>query len=164
MMRLKACATLAHLPHLIGDDMRNFLGLLAFLASGCFGATSALYLHHERSTQATVEADCQNRELCLDKINLAPLGRFNDGTLWHGVTQEKPNVNLTGTLTVTGATVLSNNLTLSLFSTGRIPYTTTAGLLTSGTGLTYDGSAFSVSTRGWISSRSDACATTNLSW
>ena len=112
--------------------------------TGAFAATSALYLHHERSTQATVEADCQNRELCLDKTNLAPLGRFNDGTLWHGVTQEKPNVNLTGTLTVTGATVLSNNLTLSLFSTGRIPYTTTAGLLTSGTGLTYDGTTFSV--------------------
>jgi hypothetical protein len=124
--------------------MKNIFGLLALLVTGSLAATSALYLHHERSTQATVEADCQNREVCLDKINLAPIGRFNDGTLWHGVTQEKPNVNLTGTLTVTGATVLSNNLTLSLFATGRIPYTTTAGLLTSGTGLTYNGSAFSV--------------------
>ena len=143
-MRLKACATLAHLPHLIGDKMKKIFALVALMFTGAFAATSALYLHHERSTQATVEADCQNRELCLDKTNLAPLGRFNDGTLWHGVTQEKPNVNLTGTLTVTGATVLSNNLTLSLFSTGRIPYTTTAGLLTSGTGLTYNGSAFTV--------------------
>jgi hypothetical protein len=124
--------------------MKKIFGLVALLLTGAFAATSALYLHHERSTQATVEADCQNREICLDKINLAPLGRFNDGTLWHGVTQEKPNVNLTGTLTVTGATVLSNNLTLSLFATGRIPYTTTAGLLTSGTGLTYNGSAFGV--------------------
>jgi hypothetical protein len=131
--------------------MRKILGLLALLVTGALAATSALYLHHERSTQATVEADCQNREICLDKVNLAPLGRFNDGTLWHGVTQEKPNVNLTGTLTVTGATVLSNNLTLSLFATGRIPYTTTAGLLTSGTGLTYNGSAFGVTGTGDIS-------------
>jgi hypothetical protein len=131
--------------------MKKIFGLLALLVTGGFSATSALYLHHERSSQATVEADCQNREVCLDKINLAPIGRFNDGTLWHGVTQEKPNVNLTGTLTVTGATVLSNNLTLSLFATGRIPYTTTAGLLTSGTGLTYNGSAFSVTGTGAFS-------------
>jgi hypothetical protein len=124
--------------------MKKIFGLVALLLTGAFAATSALYLHHERSTQATIEADCQNREICLDKTNLAPVGRFNDGTLWHGVTQEKPNVNLTGSLTVTGATVLSNNLTLSLIPTGRIPYTTTAGLVTSGTGLTYDGTAFSV--------------------
>jgi trimeric autotransporter adhesin len=150
-MLLKAFETLDLWKLWIGDKMKKIFGLVGLLLTGAFAATSALYLHHERSTQATVEADCQNREICLDKVNLAPLGRFNDGTLWHGVTQEKPNVNLTGALTVTGATVLSNNLTLSLFATGRIPYTTTAGLLTSGTGLTYNGSAFSVTGTGAFS-------------
>ncbi len=53
-------------------------------------------------------------------------------------------LSVAGASTFTGSAVLSNNLTLSLFATGRIPYTTTAGLLTSGTGLTYDGSAFNV--------------------
>lgn len=50
----------------------------------------------------------------------------------------------TNELTTLGPLTLASTLTLSSFSSGRIPYTTTAGLLTSGTGLTYNGSAFSV--------------------
>jgi hypothetical protein len=49
----------------------------------------------------------------------------------------------TGTIGAADAT-LSGNLTLSAIPTGRIPYTTTAGQVTSGTGLTYNGSAFGV--------------------
>jgi hypothetical protein len=49
----------------------------------------------------------------------------------------------TGTIAGADAT-LSGNLTLSAIPTGRVPYTTTAGLVTSGTGLTYNGSAFGV--------------------
>jgi hypothetical protein len=79
-------------------------------------ATNAIYLHHERSTKATAEADAQNREIVLDKANLAPLGRFNDGTLWHGVTEEKPSVALLA-LTVTGATALNNTLAVTALST-----------------------------------------------
>ena len=79
--------------------------------------TSAIYLHHERSTKATAEADAQNREIVLDKTNLAPLGRFNDGTLFHGVTEEKPTVALSGTLTVTGATALNSTLSAAALST-----------------------------------------------
>jgi hypothetical protein len=69
-------------------------------------ATSALYLHHERSAQATAEADCQNREIVIDRANLAGIGRANDGTLMHFVTQEKPSVALLA-LSVSGATTLA---------------------------------------------------------
>lgn len=117
--------------------------ILSLLSLGQ-AVTPALYLHHERSSQATVEADCQNRELCLDKVNLAPLGRFNDGTLFHLVSQEKPNVSLSGTLAVTGGVTLANNLTLSLIPTGRIPYTTTSGLVTSASTLAYNGTTLAV--------------------
>ena len=58
----------------------------------------------------------------------------------------------TFTGTVSGAALtLSSNLTLSLFTTGCVPYTTAGGLLTSGTGLTYNGSAFSVTGTGAFS-------------
>ena len=119
------------------------LGLLAFTGLA-FAATSALYLHHERSTQATTEADCQNREICLDKTNLDPLGRFNDGTLFHVVTQEKPNVQLTGTLGITGALTASNSVTMATISANRVPYTTTGGLVTQSANLTYDGTTLGV--------------------
>jgi hypothetical protein len=52
---------------------------------------------------------------------------------------------------ISGSGVIGTNLTISSIATGRIPYTTTAGLLTSGTGLTYNGSAFSVTGTGAFS-------------
>lgn len=62
-------------------------------------------------------------------------------------------INPVGTVYITPTVGLSvgSPLTLTTFPTGRIPYTTTAGLLTSGTGLTYNGSAFSVTGTGAFS-------------
>lgn len=127
--------------------MKRLKGLLliGFVATLSFGATAALYLHHERSTQATVEADCQNREICLDKQNLAPLGRFNDGTLYHVVSQEKPNVNLTGTLAVTGAATFSNNVTLSARSPSTVLWTNGSSQVTTNT-LTGTGTVLALQT------------------
>lgn len=119
--------------------------LLAAVAFASMGATSlALYQHHERSTLATLEADLQNREIGLDPTDRSAVGKFSDGTKFHLVSQEMPNVSLTGTLGVTGAVTLSNNVTMSLIPSGRVPYTTTGGLFTNASTLTYNGTTLAV--------------------
>lgn len=116
---------------------------LPVIAFFLLGATStALYLHHERSTLATLEADLQNREIGLDPADKSAVGKFSDGTKFHLVSQEMPNVSLVGSLGVTGAVTLSNNLTLSLIPTGRVPYTTTSGLIANSASLAFDGTTF----------------------
>jgi hypothetical protein len=125
--------------------MKKTLGILSvfFLGLFCMGATTnQVYLHHEMPSLASLEADLQNREIGIDPVNRSAVGKFSDGTKFHLVAQEMPNVSLTGNLGVTGAITASNNLTLSLLPTGRIPYTTTGGLITSASTFTYNGTTF----------------------
>jgi hypothetical protein len=119
--------------------------ILAALSIGLMGATStALYLHHEMPSLAALEADLQNREIGLDPADRSAVGKFSDGSKFHLVSQEMPSVSLTGTLGVTGGVTLLNNLTLSLIPTGRIPYTTTGGIITTAGTLAYNGTTLVV--------------------
>lgn len=106
-----------------------------------YGATSsAIYLHHQQSSLALLEADLQNREIGLDFANKTAVGKFADGTKFHLVSQEQPSVALVGNLIVSGNTTLSNGLTLSAQTANRPMWTNGSSQVTTnaptGTGTT----------------------------
>ena len=101
---------------------------------------SGYNLLHERSTLATLEADLQNREIGLDFANKTLIGKFNDGTKFHLISQEQTAISLAATMTLTGAIIASNAFTLSALTASRPMWTGVGGLVTTnaitGTGTT----------------------------
>jgi fibronectin-binding autotransporter adhesin len=98
----------------------SLITLILAAAVGLMGATTAaIYLHHQRSDLASLEADLQNREIGLDFADKSAVGKFADGTKFHLLSQEMPNAALGGTLNVTGNTTLGATLTLSAQTASR---------------------------------------------
>lgn len=122
--------------------MKKLLAILAIFASASW-AVDAFYRHHQRTTTTSLEADLVAREVGIDaSARNSLIAKKADGNLIHVLAKEMDTASLSGVLNVTGTANFSSTVKMANYTSGRVPYFTTGGLITDASTFTYNGTTF----------------------
>lgn len=128
--------------------MKKILGIILALSLSTW-AIDAFYRHHQKSTTTSLEASLVNREIGIDASSRnSVIAKKADGSLIHLISKEMDSVTLTGVVGITGALTASSTVKLSSYTSGRVPYFSTGGLIVDASTLTYNGTTLAVNNIG----------------
>lgn len=126
--------------------MKKILAILALLGASSW-AEDAFYRHHQRTTTTSLEADLVAREVGIDaSARNSLIAKKADGNMIHVVSKEMDTASLNGVLNVAGQANLSGAVKMANYTSGRVPYFSTGGLITDASTLTFNGTALTSDT------------------
>jgi hypothetical protein len=119
--------------------MKKIFAIIALFGVASW-AVDAYYRHHQRTITTSLEADLVNREVGIDaSARNSLIAKKADGNLIHIISKEMDTASLNGVLNVAGQANFSGPVKMANYTSGRLPYFTTGGLVADITGFTFNG-------------------------
>lgn len=124
--------------------IKYFIALILAFATVSH-AVDAYYRHHQRTSTTALETDLVAREIGIDgSARNSIIAKKANGDLIHVLSKEMDTASLNGVLNVAGQSNLSGAVKMANYTSGRVPYFSTGGLITDASTFTYNGTTLAV--------------------